>query len=139
MDLIYYERRNRSNTKLYLVMEMKTRACILLVLWSTLLIEPLSANFNIESVYSVCAKKQKMQSSCCKSKCEKQENKKEKKDCENKNCNPLMSCPSGNFYLFNQSHLTTAPLSLSKERKALINDSRIVKQMDDCWHPPEII
>ena len=118
---------------------MKTRACILIILWSTLLIEPLSANLNIESVYSSCAKKQKPRSSCCKSKCEKPKENKDKNECKNDRCNPLMSCPTGNFYLFSNSQVSIVPLILSKQKAILVNDNRIAKQLAECWHPPEII
>ena len=118
---------------------MKTRACILTILWTALLIEPLSANFSsIKTAYSSCAEKQEPKSSCCKSTCEPAE-KEEKDDCENNQCNPLMACPTGNFYLFGQSELSTVPFILSKQKKALINDNRIQKQLTECWHPPEII
>jgi hypothetical protein len=118
---------------------MKVRACLLIFLWSILLIEPLSANFSIKSPYSSCSKKQEDKSSCCKSKCEKPVKKEKKDDCENNRCNPLMSCPTGNFYLFGQPQLSIAPFILLKQKKALINDNRLQKQLTECWHPPEII
>lgn len=118
---------------------MKARACILLLLWSVLLIEPLSANLSIQTPYSSCSKKEKPQTSGCRSTCDKPVDNEDEKDCENNRCNPLMSCPTGNFYLFSQQHISIAALYLSKEKKALINDNRIVKQMAECWHPPEII
>ena len=121
---------------------MKTRACILMVLWSTLLVEPLTANFSIKTAYSSsCSKIEESQSPCSKSKCNKPKDKEEKDDCENENdgCNPLMSCPAGNFYLFGQSYLAPAAFTLSKQKKVLINDNRIQKQLTECWHPPEII
>ena len=118
---------------------MKVRAGILIILWSVLLIEPISANLSIQSPYSSCSKKEKQKSSCCKSSCEKPADNEDENDCDNNRCNPLMSCPTGNFYLFNQSHTSIEPLKLSKEKKALLNDNRVVEQADDCWHPPEII
>ena len=118
---------------------MKTRAFILMVLWSVLLIEPLSANLSIKTPYSSCSKKQKVESSCSKSKCDKPKDNEEGNDCEDNRCNPLMSCPTGNFYLFGQSYLSAAPFILSKQKKALINDNRVQKQLTECWHPPEII
>lgn len=118
---------------------MKVRACILMILWSTLLIEPLSANFSINTPYSSCSKKQEVQSSCSRSKCDQSNDKEKKDDCENNRCNPLMSCPTGNFYLFGQPHLAMAPFIPSKQRTILINDNRISKCLAECWHPPEII
>ena len=111
-----------------------------MILWTALLIEPISANFSsIKTAYSSCAEKQEAKSSCCKSTCEKPAEKEKKDDCENNKCNPLMSCPTGNFYLFGQSDLAVAPLILSKVKKVLINDNRIQTQLTECWHPPEII
>jgi len=118
---------------------MKARACILIVIWSTLLIEPLSANFSIKTPYSSCSKKQKVQSSCSKSKGDKSTDKETKDDCENNRCNPLMSCPTGNFYLSGLPHLAITPFILLKQKTILINDNRIVKHLSECWHPPEII
>jgi hypothetical protein len=119
---------------------MKTGAFILIVLWTVLLIEPLSANLNIKNHYAVsCSQKQKIRSCCAKSKCNKPKDNDKKNDCENKGCNPLMSCPTGNFYLFGQAYLAVAPFTLSKQKKSLINDNRIQKQLSECWHPPEII
>jgi hypothetical protein len=122
---------------------MKFRACLLLIIWSTLLLEPLSANFSsIKTVYSSCAKKTKAKSSCSKSKCEKagkKEEKKEKDDCKNNKCNPLMSCPTGNFYFFGYSSLSIDAFIPAKQKAVLVNDNRILKYMAECWHPPEII
>lgn len=119
---------------------MKTRACILMVLWSVLLIEPLSANLSIKTIYSSsCSKIEESRSSCCKSKCDKPKDNEEENDCEDNRCNPLMSCPTGNFYLFGQSYLAAVPFILSKQKKVLVNDNRIQKQLTECWHPPEII
>ena len=140
MDIINYEREVQFKYKPLSLNRMRTRACILMILWTVLLIEPLSANFDIESVYSSsCAKVEETPSSCCKSTCEKPTDKEEEKDCEDNRCNPLMSCPAGNFYLFGQTWLTITPLILSKQKKVLINDNRIQKQLTECWHPPEII
>jgi len=122
---------------------MKIRACLLLIIWGTLLLEPLSANFSsIKSVYSSCAKKTMAKSSCCKSKCGKPgkpEKKEKKDDCENNRCNPLMSCPTGNFYFCNYSALSIAAFIPAKQKTVLLNDNRIMKYVSECWHPPEII
>lgn len=117
---------------------MKARACILIAIWTILLIEPASANLNIKTNYSSCAKAEKPKSSGCQSSCSKPAEQ-EEEDCEGNRCNPLMSCPTGNFYIFSQPQLSIAALNISKEKKDLINDNRIVKQMNECWHPPEII
>jgi len=118
---------------------MKFRASILMLLWSILLIEPLSANFSIKTPYSSCSKKQELRASCSKSKCNQSNDKEKEDDCENNRCNPLMSCPTGNFYLFGHQLLSITPFILSKQKAILINDNRIIKQLTECWHPPEII
>ena len=118
---------------------MKTLACILILIWSILLIEPLSVNFSIQSPYSSCSKKQEVQSSCSKSKCDKSEANNDENDCENNDCNPLMSCPTGNFYLLGHPHSAIESFLLSKPKMSLINDNRIAKHLAECWHPPEII
>ncbi len=113
---------------------MKVRACILMVLWAALLVEPGSANLSIETPYSSCEKKQAGKPSC-----DAPVESEDDNDCEKDRCNPLMSCPSGNFYLFNHSQLAIGSLKIFKEKRSLINDNRIVKQTGDCWHPPEVI
>ncbi len=118
---------------------MKVRACILMILWSTLLIEPLSANFSIKTPYSSCSEKQEVQSSCSKSKCDQSNSKEKEDDCENNRCNPLMSCPTGNFYLLGHPHLAIAAFIPPKQKAILINDNRIQKGLAECWHPPEMI
>ena len=118
---------------------MKIQACILIILWSVLLIEPLSANLSINSVDSSCSKNEQVQSSCSKSKCDQPKDNEDENDCEENRCNPLMSCPTGNFYLFGHSQLSIAPLILSTQKAILINDNRIIKHLTECWHPPEII
>jgi hypothetical protein len=118
---------------------MKARACILMLLWTVLLIEPLSANLSIQTPYSSCSKKPKAESSSCVSSCSNPAENEEENDCEDNRCNPLMSCPTGNFYLFIQPSLSIPAINISTGKKSLINDNRIVKQMNECWHPPEII
>ena len=124
--------------KLYLVRQMKVRAYILMLLWTVLLIEPLSANLSIQTPYSSCSNKQ-TESVSCASSCSKPADNEEENDCEENRCNPLMSCPTGNFYLFTQPGLSIPALKISTDKKSLINDNRIVKQLNECWHPPEII
>lgn len=110
-----------------------------MLLWGVLLIEPLSANLSIQTPYSSCSKKQKPETSSCKSSCNKSADNEEDNDCEESRCNPLMSCPTGNFYLFTQPGLSIPALKIATDKLSLINDNRIVKQMNECWHPPEII
>ena len=110
-----------------------------MVLWSLLLIEPLSANLSLQSPYSSCSKEEQAEPSCSMSACDEPADTGEENDCESNDCNPIMSCPTGNFYLFTQPGLSIPALNISTDKKSLINDNRIVKQTGDCWHPPEII
>ena len=118
---------------------MKMRASILMILWAALLIEPGSANLSIETPYSTCEKKKVEKPLCSKSSCNAPVEDEDENDCEKNRCNPIMSCPTGNFYFFNLFNLTITDITLSKEKKKLVNDNRIIKQSGDCWHPPEII
>ena len=108
---------------------MKAAACILMIILGVLWIEPLFSH----------STNQITESSCCKSKCNKPKPTDNKKDCENNRCNPLMACPTGNFFVNNYSHISIAALIISKQKTALVNDNRILKQLTECWHPPEII
>ena len=119
---------------------MKVGAWILIALWGILLAEPLLANFDVKSPYSECSKPQAKKSSCSKkSTCNKEESKDEEKDCEKNRCNPLLGCPTGNFYLVGLQLLHINPPTSLKKKSILINDNRIVKNLSECWHPPEII
>lgn len=118
---------------------MKIAAAILFITWCLLLLEPLSANLDMASNYSSCAGEQETGSSCCSSSCELPAEEEEEEDCTNNRCNPLMSCPTGNFYLSGHSALSIDPYTITKTKAVLVNDNRIVKQHAECWHPPEII
>jgi hypothetical protein len=119
---------------------VKAAAYILIALWGILLAEPLLANFNVKSPYSECSKPKPKKSSCSKkSTCSKEDNKEDKNDCEKNRCNPLLCCPTGNFYLVGQQLLHIIPPSISKKKAILINDNRILKSLSECWHPPEVI
>jgi len=128
---------------------MKAVAFILALIWGLLMIEPAFANFNCKpvtsssaknkSAQSPCTKNKPAQSSCSRSKCNKSKQQEDENDCENNRCNPLMSCPTGNFYLFGHSFFSIPALIISKQKNILVNDNRVVKQLTECWHPPEII
>ena len=132
---------------------MRARAFILIIIWTILLIEPVSANLDIETVYSSCAEEssgcaieassgcsimKEIESSCFTSKCG-DENEEEPEDCEGNRCNPLMSCPTGNFYVINHSLISITELTAAKLKIGLIDDNRIATQLKECWHPPELI
>src|SRR5687768_14969165 len=103
---------------------MKATACILLLVWTILLVEPGFANYAKKVETSSCTKKYKpVESTCSKSKCAKPESTKEQEEskddneCTNNRCNPLMSCPAGNFYLLGLPQLIIAPFILLNEKK----------------------
>ena len=108
---------------------MKAGACILLILFCILTVQPL---FNTTSA-------EPAESSCAKSKCTKPKPPEDKKDCENERCNPLMACPTGNFYLPGPSPVSFATWIITKRKTILVNDNRISTKLTECWHPPEII
>ena len=108
---------------------MKAAVCILTTILLLLMVQPLFSNSCAEPA----------ESSCSKSKCNKPEPAKENDDCENNRCNPLMACPTGNFYLFGHSHISIALLLLPKQKTILVNDNRVSAKLTECWHPPENI
>jgi hypothetical protein len=118
---------------------MKPAACILGFIWSFLIIQPLHGNLDMASQESACNKKQVVAGpSCNKVRC-KMPDPTEDKDCRKDRCNPIMSCPIGNFYLNNHTTYTFGFLTILKEKTSLVNDNRIQKQLTECWHPPEMI
>jgi len=124
---------------------MKLAASILLLVWTVLLVEPGFANYAMKAEASSCTKKYKtVEPTCSKSKCSKPEStkvpadSKEDKDCTKNRCNPLMSCPAGNFYLLGFPQLIIAPFILVSKKKAAFDDKRLSKQLSECWHPPEV-
>lgn len=114
---------------------MKAVACIMILLWSLLIIQPLQANF-INSYPSSCAKMKPAEPSCSK-KCTKPTPVEQDKDCTNNQCNPIMSCPIGNFYLNNHTTYFVIAFSVLKEKQLLVDDNRISAGLAECWHPPE--
>jgi len=80
-----------------------------------------------------------VESCCSNSKCDKPVPSDSKNDCEGNRCNPLMSCPTGNFYLLDNSYVSFTSVKQSKQKIILVNDNRVLTQLTECWHPPEII
>lgn len=137
----------------------KTGALILVVIWGLLMIQPVFGSFTNGAIKPSCTKTKPVKTTCKKSqaakppcskkiklvvgcsmnKCSKTTTPEEKKDCEEQGCNPLMSCPAGNFYVNNYSHFSLASQLVPKPKTPLVNDNRISKQLTECFHPPEII
>ena len=108
---------------------MKAGSCILMIILCILMIQPMFSNAVVEPAVSCCSK----------SSCDKPDPTDGKNDCENNRCNPLMSCPTGNFYLIDNSHISLTTFIQSKQKIVLVNDNRVLTQLTECWHPPEII
>jgi len=118
---------------------MKAGACILAAILTVLMVQPLFSTFGAKTTESTCSKSKPVKSSCCKMACGKPRPKENNRDCEGDRCNPLMGCPSGNFYVHNYTSILITSLIIPKQKTALVNDNRISKQLTECWHPPEII
>ena len=121
---------------------MKLAACLLMVVWTLLLVEPGFASYASKASTSACSKSYKpAKPSCSPSGCSKSEEAEKPADdeCKSNRCNPLMSCPTGNFYLSGYSQILINPFVITKKKTVLINDNRIAKHLSECWHPPEII
>lgn len=103
-----------------------------------LMIQPLFPGLQAKATPSACSKNKPVKPSCSKSKCSKPKPADDKKDCENSRCNPLLGCPSGNFYAHHYSSISIITFIVAKEKNVLVNDNRVFKQLTECWHPPEI-
>ena len=108
---------------------MKAGAFILAIILFALIIEPVFSNVSAETEESCCSK----------TKCNKPEPSDDNDDCESNRCNPLMACPTGNFYLFGYNSISFTSYIPSKQKPILVNDNRVLSQLTECWHPPEII
>jgi len=125
---------------------MKATACLFAIVLAVLMVQPAFTNFSGKAassncttnkpVKASCSKKKSKKTSCTKTKCSKPESK--SKNCSKEHCNPLLGCPSGNFYIHNYSSISLTSFILLKQKPVLVNDNRIAKQLTECFHPPEI-
>lgn len=128
---------------------MKPAAGILLMIWALLMVQPAFAYFGGKSAYEkcskpvtekpACSKKKPVETGCASSKCNKPFKPEGKDNCKSDGCNPTLGCSSGNFYVHDHHHITLPSWFEQRQKTALINDNRISKNMNECWHPPEII
>jgi hypothetical protein len=124
---------------------MKTGFFLLAITWGFLLVQPFFLSFNFHALSPSCMKIEKKKSGCSKSRgsgCQKQQpqkEKEEKNECEKDRCNPIMSCPAGNFFLDNFTSYSIPGFPVLKQKKLIANDNRLSKALAECWHPPEII
>jgi hypothetical protein len=63
----------------------------------------------------------------------------EKKGCEEKQCNPLLGCTAGNFYIHQFATINLVFPLIIKNKILVFDDNRLQDQMNECWHPPESI
>ena len=117
---------------------MKTRAWILSIILAVVILQPPFTHLDMNEEGSSCSKPEKSRSICSMSNCEDSEPTDENDECENKRCNPLLGCPSGNFYIHNFTSLLFALPIIKKEKPILVNDNRLFMQLSECWQPPEI-
>ena len=137
----------------------KAGALILTVIWGLLMVQPVFGSFTNGAIKPTCLKKteakttckktqprksscskpKKRTSSCTPSPCSKPKAGEEKKGCEEERCNPLMSCPAGNFFLFSHTQIAFHSFEPAKAKTRLVNDNRLSKQLTECFHPPELI
>jgi hypothetical protein len=119
-------------------MNMKAGAFILAVILGILLVQPIFGNIRTRVANSSCAKPRPVESSCCKSKCSKPEPANDQNDCSGDRCNPFMGCPAGNFYVHNYFSLSLTSLIILNGKTIPFDDNRVLKQLSECWHPPEV-
>ena len=127
---------------------MRATACLFAIVLAVLMVQPAFTNFTGKAASSTCTrdkpvketcqKKEPTKTSCTKTKCSKPTSKSNKK-CSTEHCNPLLGCPSGNFYVHNYFLISLSSFILLKQKPILVNDNRISKQLTECFHPPEII
>jgi len=129
---------------------MRATAFLFAIVISILMVQPAFTNYGNKEVSSSCTKNRQVKKTCSRAKpikrscttnkkCSKPENPKSKKNCSKEHCNPLLGCPSGNFYLMSYSTVSLSSFSLPKQKMILVDDNRIAKQLTECFHPPEII
>lgn len=72
---------------------------------------------------------------CCSTQgCKKKEDQKE--NTSNKDCNPLMNCLFCTLFIVSKSYQGEIKPLNTKEKIFIRNDNRIVKNLSECWHPP---
>lgn len=84
-----------------------------------------------------CSKKKVQKPACSKKKCNKPSDSQDKDKCNSNGCNPTLGCSSGNFYVHTHQQILLPNWFEQKQKNSLINDNRIVKNMSECFHPPE--
>jgi hypothetical protein len=115
---------------------VKTRATILSVLISLLIMQPILSGFGLPEAYTVC--KPETEEESCSSSCS-SEAPPEEDDCDRPGCNPLLGCSSGNFYIHDYATISFTSFFIPRKKSFVSNDNRLLEQLKECWHPPENI
>ena len=111
-----------------------------MLIWGLLMVQPAFSYFGGKAAYraSVCTKEKPVKSDCSKKKsCDKPDESKEDNKCRTDGCNPTLGCPSGNFYVHHHHQISIPSLFLQKLKLLVSDDNRIIKNLSECWHPPE--
>jgi hypothetical protein len=138
---------------------VKKAAYILLFIWTLVLIQPAFSWAGGKSAYGSCTKSGTTEVACSKTKsksgdssclpknsskkpCSKKKpvtppKSQEKDNCKSDGCNPTLGCISGNFYVHYHSNILLPSWFAQNQKPVLIDDNRIFKNMNECWHPPE--
>ena len=79
--------------------------------------------------------------SCCQKDTGKQSAQSEKKQrgCDGMSCNPFMGCPMVSYDLAERFTLDYQLPVPTRQVYLVKNDNRLVTQMSDCWHPPQLV
>lgn len=119
---------------------MQLRTYIITIAWGFIFcglhIHPLFATYSTDGE-QVCVISEKP--ACAKgSKCSTEAPVEEKEDCSNKGCNPFLPCMGSCCYLPENFFTYSLPEFVSKQKMSLVNDNRLVSNLSECWHPPEV-
>jgi hypothetical protein len=116
--------------KLIILWSMKVPTCILIALFSFLLVQPL-----LGTTGQTCEIKCSREAG---NNCAGDDAGSEKNGCAKNQCNPLMSCSSGNFYIVEGFYLGNSPAGIKAKKDLSTDDNRILSSFSECWHPPEL-
>src|SRR5688500_17674887 len=103
---------------------MRSTVSLFAIVWAVLMVQPAFTNFTGKAasstctsnkpVKSSCQKKKPGKKSCAKTKCSKPISKSKEK-CSKEHCNPLLGCPSGNFYIHYYTSISLTSFILLKQ------------------------
>ena len=118
---------------------MKPIAGILSLIIGLLMIQPLLIGFGMPPAYETCSVEEDLSECGSQTSCNRRVPCESENEDDTKGCNPLLGCTSGNFYVHSYSTVSLNPLLISKAETIVVNDNRLQTQLNECWHPPELI